>query len=231
MGIVMLGMFALPGMALAEAEIGLDANSAYVWRGLTYNKGLVLQPWMDVTTPFGLNFNVWANFDIDDYDDTLEENEFSEVDLTISYSRKVGPIELSVGAVKYVLTGDADSTGEIYVLASGEIVDGFSAKAGVYYDFDELEGFYGSLGLCYGRNVFESLLLEGSLTVGMADSDFSEGGNSGFHEICLAVLAEYTILEGLTLSGSLSLTDSLDEDVLPDQDVHVFGGVGVSYAF
>ncbi|HMA84159.1 MAG TPA: hypothetical protein VKN73_00520, partial [Desulfosalsimonadaceae bacterium] len=48
-----------------------DVVSAYVWRGITFNDGLVVQPYVDVAAGNGFAINVWGNYDIDDYDNTL----------------------------------------------------------------------------------------------------------------------------------------------------------------
>ena len=50
----------------ADVSAALDLNSAYMWRGLTFNDGLVAQPSIDVAAPHGIGINVWGNFDIDD---------------------------------------------------------------------------------------------------------------------------------------------------------------------
>ena len=63
--------------AAATATATLAANSAYVWRGLTFNDGLVLQPSMDVRQG-GFAFNVWGNLDLDDYNGAVDDGE--EVD-------------------------------------------------------------------------------------------------------------------------------------------------------
>ena len=95
----------------ATATAALDANSAYVWRGLTFNDGFVLQPSMDVSAN-GFAFNVWANYDLDDYDNAVDDNEFSEVDLTGSYAFKLGNVDTRVGIIHYIFpTTDATAAG------------------------------------------------------------------------------------------------------------------------
>ena len=76
-----------PTTAPLTATAGMDINSAYIWRGVTANNGLVFQPSMDIAKN-GFDFNVWANYDAADYHDTVEQNKFSEVDLTASYTFK-----------------------------------------------------------------------------------------------------------------------------------------------
>ena len=92
---------ALAGPALAaDATVGLDLNSAYVWRGITFNDGAVLQPSVDVAHPSGAGVNVWGNMDLDDYSGAVESGEFSEVDLTLYYAIPVEGWDLSVGDIE-----------------------------------------------------------------------------------------------------------------------------------
>ena len=81
----------------ADATAGADAVSAYVWRGITFNDGLVVQPYVDVAASNGIVINVWGNYDIDDYNNTLDENEFSEVELTVSYALPIEPVDSPSG--------------------------------------------------------------------------------------------------------------------------------------
>ena len=68
--VLVSGIWADTAMA-ADASFGADINSAYVWRGITFNDGAVIQPSLDVTTG-GFGFNVWGNIDIDDDNGTLD---------------------------------------------------------------------------------------------------------------------------------------------------------------
>lgn len=70
-GLLVMMMLGAGAAGAAEVAAGGDLYSAYVWRGITLNDGLVAQPSMDVSVG-GFNFNVWGNFDIDDYDDALD---------------------------------------------------------------------------------------------------------------------------------------------------------------
>ena len=61
--ILLFGMAATPVLA-ADATAAIDVNSAYVWRGLTFNDGVVIQPSIDVAAKNGLGINVWDNYNI-----------------------------------------------------------------------------------------------------------------------------------------------------------------------
>jgi hypothetical protein len=91
----------------ADVTTAIDVNSAYVWRGITFNDGYVVQPSMDVAAG-NFGFNVWGNLDGDDYDDSLDSGEFSEIDLTLTYAVEAGPVGLTFGYIEYLFpTTDA----------------------------------------------------------------------------------------------------------------------------
>lgn len=224
----------------ADATLSMDVNSAYVWRGITFNDGVVAQPSIDVTNgSFGVN--VWGNFDLDDYDDTLDENEFSEVDLTVYYGFNLQNLEITLGLIEYLFPVAGGSTHEAYVSLSHPIIGGLSIGADFYYDFDEVDGYYADLGLTYGMDLAENLSLEVGARAGYADEDFAEyygGTDSGFYDYTLSLSASYALTQALTVSASINYTDSLDDDALPDDgeygsgvDVNTYGGISIAYAF
>jgi hypothetical protein len=227
----------------ATATAALDANSAYVWRGLTFNDGFVLQPSMDVSAN-GFAFNVWANYDLDDYDNAVDDNEFSEVDLTGSYAFTLGKVDTSVGIIHYIFpTTDAtaagadSSTTELFAGLGYDLGAGFALSTKVYYDFDQVEDFYvtAGLGYTYGINAKTTLGLSG--TVSYAGEDFAGsyagGTDGGFFNYLLTSSVKYMITDALGVAASINYTDSMDDDVLPDEavDTTVFGGVSLTYTF
>lgn len=223
----------------ADATLGLDVNSAYVWRGITFNDGMVAQPSLDVTNgSFGVN--VWGNYDIDDYGDTLDDNEFSEVDLTVYYGFNVQSLEISLGVIEYLFPAAGGSTHEAYVSLGLPLLGGFSIGTDFYYDFDEVDGYYVDLGLTYDRELFEHLRIEVGARAAYADKDFAVyygGTDSGFYDYTISLSASYAATQALTITAGINYTDSLDDDALPDGkygtgvDTNTYGGIGLAYAF
>jgi len=101
----------------------------------------------------------------------------------------------------------------------------------IYYDFDEVEDYYYSLSLGYGFEISETLSIELSGAAGYAGKDSSAGIESGFHDYTISVAASYCITEEIGISATIAFTDTFDKDVLPEQDVDLYGGVGISYFF
>lgn len=233
---VLLGV-GLDSTMAAEASAGVDVNSAYVWRGITLNDGVVVQPSVDVALPNGLGVNVWGNLDADDYDDTLQDGEFSEIDLTLSYGFSVGPLECGVGYIEYLFPHQGDTNGplagtrEIYATAGLDLCGGLSAGLEIYYDVDEVEDFYAAASLTYGCEISDALSAEIGALAGYASEDASPGVDDGLHEYVFSLSTTYAATESLELGANIAYTDTFDEDVLPEQDVDVFGGVSIINSF
>lgn len=235
-GLLVIMVMLTAGTAVAaEVSGGVDLYSAYVWRGITFNDGLVVQPSMDVTAG-GFNFNVWGNFDIDDYDNSLDDGEFSEIDLTLSYTVEAGPLSITGGYIEYLFpttdVGGAPGTREIFVDLSGEPADGFILGATAYYDIDEVEDYYLTPYVGYSLAINDEVSLDFGASCGYAGEDFALGGESGFHEYTFYLGAGYQ-MDSVSLSALLGYTDTMDKDVLPEDaaDVNFFGGIGLSYNF
>lgn len=236
MGVMILGfavMFCagvLPAAA-ADATVGADVASAYVWRGITFNDGLVVQPYVDVAADNGLAFNVWGNYDIDDYDNTLDENEFSEVDFTVSYALPIEAADITIGHIEYLFPAGGPATSEVFLSTYASPVGGLSVGIDAYYDYDEVEDYYLSASIAYDAEFESGLGLGASASAGYAGEDFTLGPDDGLHEYTFSASASYPITQTIGLSAFIAYTDTFDEDVLPEQDVDFFGGGGLSWNF
>ncbi len=222
------------GSALgADVTTAVDVNSAYVWRGATFNDGMVVQPSVDVTSGnFGLN--VWGNLDVDDYDDTLDSGEFSEVDLTMTYAVEAGPVGLTGGVIEYLFPttdmGGAEGTRELFLDASMEPADGFTTGITGYYDVDEVKDYYLNAYLGYGFALECGLGIDLGASAGYVGHKVSASGDAGFNDYNLTLGLGYAINDMISVSASLNYTDAIDDDVLIT-DTNLYGGAGVSVAF
>jgi hypothetical protein len=228
--VILLSGIWLKDSLAAEASFTTDVNSAYVWRGITFNDGVVVQPSLDVTKG-GFGFNVWGNLDVDDYDNSLDDGEFSEIDLTLSYGFDIKSVSISFGYIEYLFPAGGLGTREVYGSVSVEPFDGFHTGINVYYDFDEVEDYYMSMNIGYSRELIEKLSMNIDLTAGYAGEDMSAGTDSGLHDYNISLGLGYAVTDTLSASGFVAYTDSFDDDVLPEQDVDLYGGIGASYSF
>lgn len=219
-----------------ENTVGVDVNSAYVWRGVTRNDGAVVQPWLDLTITEEFGIHVCGNLDLDDYDGAVEEGEFSEFDVTLSYIVSAGRFEYGAGYVEYLfphsMTNETEGgTREMFGLVGVDLGSGFSAKVQVYYDFDEVEDFYGNLSLIYACELSDGMRSEVLAAAGYAGEDMATGEDGGWHEYTISAGLTCDVRESVTCGVRLAHTGSLDKDVLPDQDVGFHGGLSVAYEF
>lgn len=228
-GLVVLG-FGLGYAHAADVTVAGDFNSAYVWRGITFNDGLVFQPSVDVASG-GFGLNVWGNLDIHDYDKQLKRGDFSEIDLTMSYSKEIKGVSLSVGYIEYLFPNGGDGTREVFAGVGIAPLPGFSTQLDAYYDFDEVEDWYITLGLGYEYEIVENLSVSLGASAGYAGEDMSAGQDGGLHDYQFSLGVGYTVWETLSISVAINYVDTFDEDVLPEQDVNTYGGVSVAYAF
>jgi uncharacterized protein (TIGR02001 family) len=228
LGLGLAAMVASAGVATAaDVSAGVDFASAYVFRGVTFNDGLVMQPGVDVTAPLGIEFGVWGNFDIDDYDDSLNGSQFSEVDLYMSYAIPIEAFDLGVGYCEYLYPGaEGDADREVSVSA-GTAVEGVDMDIGVYYGVDGGidKSLYVEASIGYAMELAEATELSLGATAAFADFD---GGESGFHN--------YTVSAGLSykvISAGVTYIGQGDDEVLTDAeyDVDVVGTIGIGYDF
>lgn len=255
--LVALATLTLAGAATtanaATATAALDANSAYVWRGQTFNDGFVLQPSIDVASESGFSVNVWANYDINDYDGKVEGNQFSEVDITATYAFKLGPVDTSVGAILYAyptthpdfdskgnaLNGDpkqTSNTSELFLGLGYDLGHGFALTGKIYYDFDQVDDFYVTAGVGYSYTINDKTTLGLSGLISYAGENWAEvvgGTDSGFFNYMLTASIKYKVTDAFGVGANVNFTDSMDDDVLPDEsvDTTVFGGVSLTYTF
>lgn len=214
----------------AEATAGADFVSAYVWRGITFNDGRVVQPHVDVAAE-QFSINVWGNYDIDDYDNTRDDNAFSEIDLTLSYTLPLESVDMSMGHISYLFPNGGTETSEIFLSAFVSGSGNMSVGIDGYYDYDDIEDYYVSVTLAYDVVLDNGLGVGASASAGYAGEDFSSGPEKGWHEYTLTLDASYPLGRTFDLSAFIATTDTLDEDVLPEQDVDYFGGGGFSWHF
>ena len=234
---LLIAAAALAGPAAAEvtATYTLDFASAYVWRGITVTDGVVWQPQVTVAHGSGFALNVWGNWDWDD--DNGLEHEFIEVDITPSYTFDTGSdLIASVGLIEYIFPNSGafnDATTEAWFSLgwAGTI----TPTLAVYYDFDAVEDYYANLSLLYAHEVNEDVDFKVALAAGYAGEDFASfyagGVDSGFFDGRATVTLAYAPDGKWGIAGYAAFSDTLDDDVLPEQEVDFFGGISVSRSF
>jgi hypothetical protein len=242
----------------AEANLDLPVNSAYVWRGQVLNDEAVFQPSLTASAENGLSFNTWASFNLTDSLGTDLENEFSEVDLLASYAVPVEVVDVTVGAAEYLFpnqtlvtenedgtttSASVPSTREAFVTVGKEDLT-LSPSATLYYDFGQVNAFYGLLSVSQGYEVSKELSLNATLSIGAGDSEYNTyyfgKDNAALNDGNAKLGASYALNEALTLNAFAMYTYLLDTSIrdAAKQNAAYFnkgeilsGGVSLAYGF
>jgi|GEM_PF-4978912 len=215
----------------------IDVSSGYIWRGLSINNDPVAQPSVDISYGnFRLGF--WGNIDIGDNNGTFRKGDFSEVDLTFTYSRKAGRFDLAVGLIDYQFPGQPDNSGpaleetrEIFASVATPLCEKFSVAATVYYDLDVMTDIYATMSLAYSSALSEKWKLDGSALAACCGKDWAANGKFGLREYLLGVKAIYAADPETDLTLGVNYTGSLDTKVLPNQETQLFGTIGIARKF
>jgi hypothetical protein len=150
----------------------LDGNSRYVWRGLAFSEGPVLQPsaWVSLA---GFTLTPWANFAFREDDAPAG---FNELDFTLDYSRDVSDLTVnpSFSIYLYPNQSDAPPTGEL-ALALSYPVGPVSIFTDHSIDLIAAPGaYFGDAGLSFETELVPSLTLEASAYAGWGSARFND---------------------------------------------------------
>jgi len=204
---------------LADASVTLDIASAYVFRGITFNDGPVVQPGIEVTL-HGLTIGAWGNLDLDDYDGAVEKNQFSEIDWYLAYGIPVGLAEIGIGYTEYTFPGaEGDAEREVSLGVGFDVP--LAPELAVYYGVDGgiEKDLYLEAGLGHGFALMDGLELDLGATIGYLNPD---EGKSGFSAWSLTAGLSYGMF-----GASVTYYGQLDDKVLPDgpgaYDVEIVG--------
>ncbi len=235
-------------VASAEVGVSLDFASAYVYRGVTYNDGLVFQPGIEASglglpEEYGaVAVGAWGNMDLDDYDKTLNSSDFSEIDMYLAYSLPtiISNLDISVGYTDYTypnLLGT--SWKEASVGASTELA-GIGLGVTYYYGVggDLAGSSYLEFTAGYGFDLSDELSASVDASAAYADYDTdSFGGESGFSDYSIGGSLSYVLNDVWSAGASLTYIGQGDDKVLPDgmyatgYDVDVVGMLSLAAGF
>ncbi len=235
-----------------SASIDVPVLSAYVWRGLVLNDEGVLQPSATISKG-GFSLNYWQNFALTDQS-TGDEFEFSEHDVTVSYSFAcpITKADITLGVVNYDFPNPSvdhegipslvDDTREAFAIF------GWSCPANptiaVYYDFKEADGFYANLGVGHSVGLNDNVSLDFGANAGWADGDWNTFYfPSATEQDEEFVDANFTVALPIALNDSWTITTAAQYMMLIDNDIEdsadatyhdkeqLVGSLKASYAF
>ncbi|QHI68560.1 TorF family putative porin [Tichowtungia aerotolerans] len=240
--IVMMTVAVASAVSVQAADVSayVDFASAYVFRGVTLNNGLVMQPGLEasgfaVPEEYGsVAVGIWGNYDINNIRDNTgkETGDFSRIDYYVSYSLPVDAMDVSVGYIEYTYPNGGTSDKELNLtLGSALGTNGLYASFGINYgvggEIDDT--WYIQPALSYETDISDALFASAGVSVGYV----VDGDTTGFNDATASLGLDYALNDNWSVSAGLTYIAQLDEAVLNDDDydVAVVGTVGVGCDF
>ena len=232
----MLAVYAAPLHAEEDKPTG-DATvavlSKYVWRGQELSRNsVVVQPSATVGYK-GFSVNVWGNLDTAPYysgtDDISYSNNWTETDVTLSYSKTIGLFNLGAGYIYYGLSApnkdalDPPDSQEIFASVGLNTI--LSPTLTAYREISYYHQWYFLLGVShtFELNKMVSLKLAASASYLLStdettypeynDNALSTGDKfSNFHDGTLTVSLPVKVTPHITLTPMFSFVFPLSGD-------------------
>lgn len=185
------------GVKLSEPlnwGVSADLNSKYLWRGVSVNEGLVVQP--DIYASWrNLTAGIWSNITLYDRHNLTREREF---DFYLEYSWSLGNLIVDHSFMLFWYPGQEDSptTGELYLGMTYPLGD-ISLTTVIAADLIEYLGsLYFEHGIAYEKELGDCFSFATSAVLGW--------GNARFNDAYIATIP--TSLNLLSLDAELTYT-------------------------
>ena len=195
-------------------SVRIDFLSRYVWRGLAWSRGPVLQPSVSVEQgPFSVTG--WANVGLDRRDGSS----LNEVDLILSHQASTGKLEIEscLQFFAYPDQEDSPGTGEA-VVSVYYPVGPLTAYLSHAADFIHYRGaHYTEIGLAHAHELGACTTLNVTAGVSAGSRKFNDVyvgvARSAWNVVSLEVALEHGLSPGWKLRSSLAVTELLDCDL------------------
>jgi hypothetical protein len=233
--------------------------SAYIWRGQQQTKNsLVIQPSMTLGYK-GFSANLWGNLDTNPYSTTSAtySGNWTETDLTLSYSKTFGPVTGGIGFIYYGLNApnpgapDPLDSEEIFATLTGNVL--LSPTLTVYKEIDHYHQWYFLLGIShtieFNKMVGLKLSASGSYLLSDDASTYPKYNSNAqpttdkynnFHDGVLSATLPITPLKYLTIAPTVSWVFPMCDDAKNEMkgrskngqdDNFLYAGITVSFSF
>ena len=241
------------------ADLTVSALSAYIWRGQQQTRdSLVLQPSMTVGYK-GFSANLWGNLDTNPYSptDASYSSNWTETDLTLSYSKAFGPVTAGAGYIYYSLnapySGAADppDSQELFATLAGNVL--LAPTLTVYKEIDHYHQWYILFGVSHTFELTKTigLKLAGSVSYLKSEDEttYPEYGDnalpttdkfSNFHDGVISATLPITTFKYVTIAPTFSWVFPLSDDAKNEMKGrskngneynYFYGGVNLSFSF
>lgn len=234
-GGLLLGLILPPAWAAEEdkvtGEAAVGVFSAYIWRGQELTRhSVVVQPSATVGYK-GFTANLWGNLDTRPYSAAQDNHSanFTETDVTLSYTKKFGIVQAGVGYIYYspgaAAPGGPDLLDSQEVFASVGVDTILSPTLTVYKEIDHYHQWYALLGISHTVSLHKKVGLKFAATASYLKSEDAAGypkydGSAlpttdkfnNFHDGTFSVSLPVAVTDRLTISPVLTYVFPLSED-------------------
>jgi hypothetical protein len=159
---------------LSEMTYGMDVdfNNKYLWRGILYNEGLIVQPnfWISCND---FTVGLWSNVTLHDIRGMEKSNE-AELSIVYTYSLLGLNIENSFMYYYYINEPGSPPTGECYI-GLGCPVGEFNIFTNITFDVLEYRGaFFIEHGISFEKTLVPEISITSSVSLNWATNKFNE---------------------------------------------------------
>lgn len=156
----------------------------YMWRGFNLYEGSSIQPSIDVSYELDgigtLGANVWSHLSAEG--SSRKEENFGEVDYTLSYTAPLEDVDLSFGHIWYTFPYEGGESipesAEFYGSLSVPVT--LNPSLSYYYDYDYFDNSYYELGLSHEFKVNDSFSIVPVANFGFAADAEKVYADDGF---------------------------------------------------
>lgn len=214
----------------------LNFNTRYVWRGLAWTDGPVLQPsaWIG---GYGIEFSVWSNFVL--YDEN-RRGKFDEVDLILLYSYEWNKLTIEPRFEYWMYFNQDDSpwTGEFSLKLVYNVIG--TINVFTFHAFDIIKyrkSYYGEFGFSFGHDFLDNLSWTNELSFAWATSKYNDTyigvSKNALEAVIFKTFVEYYILDYLYLRPHIELSILVDSDLRSqvNDPTLVSGGLAIGIDF
>jgi len=235
-----------PAEDKVTGEVAASILSAYIWRGQELSRhSVVIQP--SATASYkGFTANIWGNMDTRAYapGDEKYGSNFTETDVTLSYSRKFGIVQVGGGYIYYGLAAAAPGgpdlldSQELFVSVGLDTI--LAPTLTVYKEIDHYHQWYATLGVSHTFALHEKvglklaatasyLLSTDETTYAKYDSDSLATTDkfNNFHDGVVSISLPVNVISSLTVTPTVSYVFPLSDDAKYEMKARGLQGAAV----
>jgi len=248
--VLILASFPITAWAAEEdkvtGEVAASILSAYIWRGQEMTRhSIVIEP--SITASYkGFTANLWGNLDTKPYAAGNQDysSNFTEADVTLSYSRKFGMVQAGAGYIYYGLS--ATTPGGTDLLDSQELfvsmgLDTILAPTlTVYKEIDHCHQWYATLGVSHTFALHEKIGLKLAAQVSYLKSEdettYPEFDSNSvattdkfnnLHDGVVSISLPVNVISSLTVTPTVSYVFPLSDDAKYEMKARGLQGAAV----